>query len=107
MVQLGVRGKIINLLISFLCDRSHNTNFLGNKSEFTSITCGVPQGTVTGPKLFVILINGDKCNLVANYKFVDDKTLALSYSGDPTKILQVALDTELNETIKDKMIINE
>ena len=107
LVQLGVRGKIINLLISFLSDRSHNTNFMGNKSEFTSITCGVPQGTVTGPKLFVILINGDKCNLVANYKFVDDKTLALSYSGDPTKILQEVLDIEFNETIKDKMIINE
>ena len=107
LVQLGVRGKIINLLISFLSDRSHNTNFLGKKSEFFSITCGVPQGTVTGPKLFVILINGDKCNLVVNYKFVDDKTLALSYSGDPTKILQEALDIELNETIKDKMIINE
>ena len=42
-----------------------------------------------------------------NFKFVDDKTLALSYSGDPTKTLQEALDIELNETNKDRMIINE
>ena len=106
LVHLGVRNNIIKLLISFLSDRSHNTNIFGEKSEFLTITCGVPQGTVLGPKLFVILINGDKCSLVSNFKFVDDKTLALSYSGDPTEILQQALDIELVETYKDKMIIN-
>ena len=107
LVQLGVRGKIVNSLISFLSNRSHNTNILGNKSSFSNITCGVPQGTVTGPKLFVILINGDKCSFVSNYKFVDDKTLSYTYSGDPTKTLQEALDIELNQTKEDKMIINE
>ena len=81
----------------------HNTNIFVVKSEFLTITCGVPQGTVLGPKLFVILINGDKCSLVSNFKFVDDKTLALSYSGDQTEILQQALDIELVETYKDKM----
>ena len=107
LVQLGVRGKIVNSLISFLSNRSHNTNILGNKSSFSNITCGVPQGTVTGPKLFVILINGDKCSFVSNYKFIDDKTLSYTYSGDPTKTLQEALDIELNQTKEDKMIINE
>ena len=107
LVQFGVRGRIINLIMSFLTDRSHNTNILGNKSNFLNITCGVPQGTVTGPKLFVILINGDKCSLVHNFKFVDDKTLALSYSGDSNNIFQEALDIEVEETNKDKMIINE
>ena len=38
-------------------------------------------------------------------KFVNDKSLVLSYIGDPTKILQEALDIELKETEKDKMII--
>ena len=107
LVQLGVRSNIIKLLVSFLTDRSHNTHIFGKRSEFLSITCGVPQGTVSGPKLFVILINGDKCNFVTNLKFVDDKTLVHSYSGDPTKTLQEALNIELEGTIKDKMIINE
>ena len=60
------------------------------KTEFLGITCGVPQGTVSGPRLFVILINGDKCPLVTNLKFVDDKTLVYSYSGNPTETLQQA-----------------
>ena len=47
------------------------------------------------------------CPFVTNLKFVDDKTLFLSYSGNPTKTLQKALDIELKETLKGKMIINE
>ena len=56
---------------------------------------------------FTILIYGTKCSLLSNYKFVDDKTLVHSYSGDPTPFLQTALDIETSETIKDKMVINE
>ena len=104
---MGVRAEVINLIISFLSDRSHNTKIKGKFSNFLNISCGVPQGTVGGPKLFVILINGIKCDFVKNYKFVDDKTLVHSYSGDPSTILQQALDIETLETVKDKMIVNE
>ena len=85
LVSMGVRKSIVKLFIYFLTNRSHNTSIFAKKSEFLGITCGVPQGTVSGPRLFVILINGDKCPLVTNLKFVDDKTLVHSYSGDPTK----------------------
>ena len=107
LVHLGVRSNIIKLLISFLSNRSHNTNIFGEKSDFLIITCGVPQGTVLGPKLFIILINGDDCLLVKSYKFVDDKTLAHSYSGDPTETLQIALNSEVEKTKKDRMIIDK
>ena len=84
------------------------TKIKGQSSEFLFICCGVPQGTVGGPMLFVILINGIRCAFVKNYKFVDDKTLVHSYSGDPTNTLQEGLlDIESFETNKDKMIINE
>ena len=103
---LNVRGSIINIIISFLSDRSHCTQISDTCSEYLQITCGVPQGTVSGPKLFVILINGRRCSLVSSYKFVDDKTLAYSYSGNPTELLQKALNIEANETDKDQMTIN-
>ncbi|CAL4155241.1 unnamed protein product, partial [Meganyctiphanes norvegica] len=106
IIKLGVRGGVTKLIISFLCNRKHCTKFNGITSEFLNITSGVPQGTVGGPRLFVILINGVKCPLVSNYKFVDDKTLAYSYTGNATNILQEALNIEEKETENDKMIIN-
>ena len=107
LVKLEVRGKIIKLIVSFLSNRSHYTKIRDKKSATIRITCGVPQGTISGPRLFTILINGTKCDLVSNFKFVDDKTLAHSYSGDPSQFLQEVLNIEATETNKDKMIINE
>ena len=43
---------------------------------------------------------------MSTHKFVDDKTISYSYSGDATQVLQTALDIEADETRKDKMIIN-
>ena len=40
--------------------------------------------------------------MVHNFKFVGDKTLAYSYSGDPTPFLQIVRNIEILETIKDK-----
>ena len=107
IIDLGVRGSVVRLIMSFLCNRQHCTKFNGIKSEFLTITSGVPQGTVSGPQLFVILINGVKNLLVKSFKFVNDKTLAYSYYGDCTNLLQEVLNIEDRETVKDGMIINE
>jgi hypothetical protein len=107
LVELGVRNNLLKLIISFLSNRKHYTKINNVKSELTDVTCGVPQGTISGPRLFTILIKGVKCPMVLNVKFVDDKTLIYSYSGDPTLFLQNALNIENTETIKDKMKLNE
>ena len=107
LIELGVRNRLLKLIISFLSNRKHYTNINGVRSKLTEITCGVPQGTISGPRLFTILIKGVKCPMVLDVKFVDDKTLIHSYSGDPTPFLQNVLNMENSETIKDKMKINE
>ena len=107
LFRLGVRSRVVKLFVSFLSNRSHSTVLHGQRSSFANITCGVPQGTVSGPKLFVILMNEDKCDFISYYKFVDDKTLALSYSGDQTQTLQNTLDLELEHTNQNKMTRNE
>merc|ERR1712121_273755 len=90
-----------------LSNRKHYTRINETKSKLVHITCGVPQGTLSGPKLFTILIKGVKCPMVSSYKFVDDKTLAYSYSGDPYEFLQEVLNIKVSETKKYKMVINE
>ena len=107
LIEIGVRGNVIKLIISFLSNRRHYTKVNGIKSKVCYTSCGVPQGTISGPRLFTILIKGVKSPMVHNFKFVDDKTLAYSYSGDPSQFLQNVLNNETLETNKDKMKINE
>jgi len=45
--------------------------------------------------------------MVSNYKFVDDKTLAHTYSEDPSEFLQMVLNLEAAGTASNKMVINE
>ena len=92
LINLGVSANIVKLLISFLSNRSHCTKVGNETSSYKEISCGVPQGTINGPKLFVIMINGDTDDDIINLKFVDDKTIALTHSRDPTEALQERLN---------------
>merc|ERR1712215_413628 len=72
----GVRNNLIHMVLSFLSDRKHYTNANGVKSELVSITCGVPQGTLTGLWFSTVLVNGVIYSKVLNFNFVNYKTLA-------------------------------
>jgi hypothetical protein len=67
---------------NYLCDRSQFVEFENNTSVRRNIYCGVPQGSILGPLLYLIYVNDiyKACN--SNIlSFADDTTMLVSDSN--------------------------
>ena len=52
----GVRGIALQWFIDYLSNRKQCVYYNGVASDFMNIPCGVPQGSVLGPLLFIIYV---------------------------------------------------
>ena len=76
----GIRGVALNWFQSYLINRRQYVKYNGICSTAQNINCGVPQGSILGPLLFLIYMN-DLPNCLCNSKvilFADDTTLYAS-----------------------------
>ena len=49
-----VRGNILNWFKGYLSNRKQYVNCHGSNSEIETVSCGVPQGSILGPLLFIL-----------------------------------------------------
>ena len=91
----GVRGKALDLFKSYLSDRQQFTEIDDTLSDMEYIKCGVPQGSVLGPLLFLIYINDiiESSTLLKFFLFADDTTIF--YSCKPNDHTEQILNNEL------------
>ena len=73
----GIRGVALSFFKSYLCCRKQYVFLNETKSELLTITCGVPQGSILGPILFLIFINdlNSVSSKLKTIMFADDTNL--------------------------------
>jgi hypothetical protein len=76
----GVRGITLDWFTSYLHARQQCVSLNGISSSMRQISCGVPQGSILGPLLFIIYINDIICcsDILKFILFADDTNLFFS-----------------------------
>ena len=97
---LGMRGILLDWFKSYLADRRQYVIYNDIKSSCKTITCGVPQGSILGPLLFLLHINdlASVSHVILSLFFADDWNMFLS-GKNPDDLIKV-MNTEITKVIE-------
>ena len=110
MKYYGIKGRNILWVENYLTGRKQVVNANGKTSDELPVVCGVPQGSILGPLLFLIYVNDViKCITKSNIRLYADDTVLYSATLDTKQAiahLQLDLDNYQTWCIQNKLSIN-
>ena len=97
LYKYGIRGPTLEWFKSYLSNRQQYVQIHKTKSDTKPITCGIPQGSILGPLLFIIYINdlAQVSEILFTILFADDTTVTIQ--GDNESVLINTLNIELEK----------
>lgn len=95
----GINCKAIELLESYLNNRSQQVQYNETISQSLMIKCGVPQGSILGPLMFIVYINDmtEASKYFYPLMYADDTTLCATLNSNYENTDKDRLNCELNE----------
>ena len=93
MHHYGIRGVVYKLFKSYLTNRMQYTSVNNYTSKLQHLNCGVPQGSVLGPLLFLLYINDiAKCCNAGLFRVFADDTGIFCQGNDIDALIDIARD---------------
>uniref|UniRef100_A0A671SHZ7 Reverse transcriptase domain-containing protein n=1 Tax=Sinocyclocheilus anshuiensis TaxID=1608454 RepID=A0A671SHZ7_9TELE len=106
LLDLGGRPILIPWICNFMSNRRQRVSYQGYLSDWEYPSCGVAQGTILGPIIFLALTNNALQDQIAHWKYVDDMTMAQRWTSHQPCTLQQTLNDFGIWVEKQKMKLN-